>query len=66
MKTLWQVVLVCMAVVALWWAGGIVLGIVGTILHYALVLAIVGGVVYVGYSLANPRKSLGGRYRILP
>jgi hypothetical protein len=66
MNTLAKIGLIFLAIVAAIWAGGIVLGIVSTILHWVFLAAIVGGVGYVVYAIAAPRKALGWRSRILP
>ena len=66
MKTASTVALVFLAAIVAWVIGGMVIGFVATVLHYAVILAIFGGICYVGYSLANPRKTLGWRGKILP
>ena len=66
MKTLGTIGLVIIAAIAAWWVAHIVLGVVLGVLHYALFLAIFGGICYVAYALTSPNKALGWRRRILP
>jgi hypothetical protein len=66
MKAIGTILLACVAILAAFWVGQIVFGLVIGVLHWAFVLAIVGGIGYVCYSLASPRKSLGWKSKILP
>lgn len=66
MKTVGTIALVLFAAIIAWVIGGIVIHAVATVLHYAIMLAIFGGICYVGYALVNPNRALGWRRRILP
>ena len=66
MSTAPRSALIVVAAIAAYVALHIVIGVVASLLHWAFILAIVGGVGYVAYSLTSPNKSLGWKSRILP
>jgi hypothetical protein len=66
MNTVAKVGLICVAAIAGLWAVSIVISLVSTVLHWAVIAAVIGGVGYVGYSLVAPKRALGGRTRFLP